>query len=592
MLLGCGYLARGSRCSAVLLRGNAARGRAGGRPLDRASPRDPLPARLERRRRRSAGPRWLVPVVAGGRRPRARAPRLRGFAPAARSAARARARRAGGAATSRTRRSARRTTTTSASTTSASSTTPSTTPAIPGLANLQTPVRRRRRPPALRRVPRPRPLGAAPGRTSSTACSPRCSPSSSPRASRSAPLRAASRRSRTAWRCCSCPALVIVVVWRPDQRIASPNLDFAAFVLVVVGAALPRRGGRARLPADARSLTAAAALAAASATRPLYWLATLLRDRGSPRSRRPRGAASAPRARPRRAPAGGDGARVDRRGRRSSPATRSSRRRRSGSASTGGCRSTVVTTRTTGITRGRAGPGNQPSFVLGSWHWLQRVLAAAHVPRTPTWRCRSCCSRACRPALLLGAATRPRRQHTMPMLAVVVPCLVDPRRLVPIAPDPRFAWAPIWLVPLALPPGRSPTLRAPPLAVARSSRPGSRRCWSSSWRSSGGVSGWLVPAAVGATLVARRRRRPLPPAAVRGPIALGVTVTALVAGIVVVADVRGAPPAPRHERRPARHAAGPDAVTRRRHHRRRARRPPAGSRRRPVLAGRACASRS
>src|SRR3954471_768691 len=31
------------------------------------------------------------------------------------------------------------------------------------------------------------------------------------------------------------PALAIVVVWRPDQRIASPNLDFAAFVLVAAG---------------------------------------------------------------------------------------------------------------------------------------------------------------------------------------------------------------------------------------------------------------------------------------------------------------------------------------------------------------------
>ena len=75
----------------------------------------------------------------------------------------------------------------------------------PGPREPPEPLRRRRRPSALRRVPRPRPLGgrrAAPRRRPARAM---LLPSSSRRASHSAPSRAASRRSRTAWRCCSCP---------------------------------------------------------------------------------------------------------------------------------------------------------------------------------------------------------------------------------------------------------------------------------------------------------------------------------------------------------------------------------------------------
>ena len=91
------------------------------------------------------------------------------------------------------------------------------------------------------------------------------------------------------------PTTVIVAALRPTQRISSPNLDFAAFVLVVVGILYLAECVENGLRAPA-ALGATAALATAAATRPLYWLwvvfavAVLVLFTGS---RPPRGRATA-----------------------------------------------------------------------------------------------------------------------------------------------------------------------------------------------------------------------------------------------------------------------------------------------------------
>ena len=69
------------------------------------------------------------------------------------------------------------------------------------------------------------------------------------------------------------PATMVVVGSAVDYRLASPNLDLACFVLVAVGmlylADCVENGVRATA-----AVTSVATLAAASATRPLFWLST------------------------------------------------------------------------------------------------------------------------------------------------------------------------------------------------------------------------------------------------------------------------------------------------------------------------------
>ena len=301
--------------------------------------------------------------------------------------------------------------------------------------------------------------GPAPGRISPTGCSRRCSASSSPRAS----LRPAGGRALASFTnrlaLLLVPALAIVVVWRPDQRIASPNLDFAAFVLVAVGmlylAEAVERGfqsdRRRHVRRDARRrLGDAAAVLARRRSSPSPSLRRRRHESSPAHGRRLGGSSCRPRPRLRGWPA-----------RPSSRAIRSSRRRPSGSVD---WRVPLASSapRTTGITPGRAGPATSPSVVLGSWHWLQRVLASSTPRRTRTSRCR-CSSWPCLPpALLPRGATPAARPARAPMLAVVVPSLVTLVGWFSIAPDPRFVWAPIWLVPFALAAWAIPDLKARP----------------------------------------------------------------------------------------------------------------------------------
>jgi hypothetical protein len=330
------------------------------------------------------------------------------------------------------------------------------------------------------------------------------------------------------------PALVIVVVWRPDQRIASPNLDFAAFVLVAVGllylAEAVERGFQATAVA-----TSAAALATASATRPLYWVATLFAIAVA--------ASAAGRAGWLRAaglagllPAATALAWMGRQTVLSGYPLFPTTTFRLGVDWR--VPLTVVSNQNDWDHAWARWPGNTPAFVLGSWHWL-RAFWLQHAAENPDVALPLLLLAVLPPALLLARRGGGRSARTRPMLAVVVPSLFTLVEWFFIAPDPRFAWAPIWLVPIGLTAWAIPDLKTRPspwlllpvgiatvLVVELATL-------------SGGVSGWLVPGAISAVLLAAIVAAALHAGARAGSIAVGVAVTALIAGVVVVSDVRG-----------------------------------------------------
>jgi hypothetical protein len=71
------------------------------------------------------------------------------------------------------------------------------------------------------------------------------------------------------------PATFVVVAWSPGIRLASPDLDAAALALVFAGAVQLAEAVE-RGPRPAPALTAVAAFACAAVTRPLYWLWAVL----------------------------------------------------------------------------------------------------------------------------------------------------------------------------------------------------------------------------------------------------------------------------------------------------------------------------
>jgi hypothetical protein len=125
------------------------------------------------------------------------------------------------------------------------------------------------------------------------------------------------------------------------------------------------------------------------------------------------------------------------------------------------------------------------------------------------------------------------------MLAVVAPSLVTLLGWFFIAPDPRFAWAPIWLVPVALAAWAIPDLKTRPSPWLLVPAVLAAVLIVELATLSGGVSGWLVPVTLGATLVAAVAAAALHADARSRSIALGVAVAAVIAGVVVVSDVRG-----------------------------------------------------
>jgi hypothetical protein len=243
------------------------------------------------------------------------------------------------------------------------------------------------------------------------------------------------------------PATVISAGIQITHRISSPNLDFSTFVLVAVGMlylAEYTEDGTA-----AAALAAAGALAAASATRPLYWGSTAF-------------AIVAIAVVSRQRAAGFDWAR---RALVSSalPATLvvASAARQAVLAGypllplTIGAlpadwrlpRAVLVAQNQIDDAWARL-DGVAPSVVFASWNWLHwwwpdlERNADVIVPAA-LFACALV-------ALALGKGPDRRPGPAGPMAVVLFPCLATLLAWFFIAPDPRFVWAPIWLVPISV----------------------------------------------------------------------------------------------------------------------------------------------
>ena len=241
---------------------------------------------------------------------------------------------------------------------------------------------------------------------------------------------------------------LIVAALRPTQRISSPNLDFAAFVLVVIGilylAECVEDGFRA--PA---ALGATAALATAAATRPLYWIwvvfgVVVLVLLTSSRSRRGRvvvllAVAALPTVigvgwLMRQAVLSGypfypltlGGFPVDWR----LPAH-------------------LLRSATRVDFAWAREPAVPPNTVLGSWRWLPNHWLPIRVGDQDVILPSAllACTAVIAVARGVDSSWRDRRR---PMLVVLVPSVASIGIWFLTIPDPRFVWAPIWLVPLAL----------------------------------------------------------------------------------------------------------------------------------------------
>jgi hypothetical protein len=260
------------------------------------------------------------------------------------------------------------------------------------------------------------------------------------------------------------PATVVVVGIRPTHRLSSPNLDLATYVLVVVGALyLAECVERGYRPTAIMGSTASFAVAAA--TRPLYWIPTALaaglialaagRDRPHIRLRAVRAVilgCTIPGA----VLVGWAGRQAILSGYPLYPL------RIGGLHADWRVPASVVRSETRGDYAWARWPGIPPDTVLGSWHWLGAYWFKRRKGDLDVLS----------PLLLLGslvpalafAWTRDsqRSRRLAPMLAVLVPSLVVLVVWFLTAPDPRFAFAPLWLVPIAI-----AAWAAPPPTVRR-----------------------------------------------------------------------------------------------------------------------------
>jgi hypothetical protein len=261
------------------------------------------------------------------------------------------------------------------------------------------------------------------------------------------------------------PASIAVAGASTGYRLSSPNLDLAAFVLVAVGALyLAESVEHGFLPAAA--LTSTAAFALAAATRPFYWLLTLIAA-GLFGFAAKRGPAQGP-SRLLRAVAlinvlpgglllGWLARQAILSGYPFFPST------------VGGLPvnwripASVVHDQNRWTGAWARWPGKSPGQILGSWHWLGHWLHA---------RARDIDVIA--PLMLLAAfvpslLTRDheRAARRAPMLVVLIPALLALVMWFVVAPDPRFALAPLWLVAVAVAAWALPALerRLPPPAL-------------------------------------------------------------------------------------------------------------------------------
>ena len=260
------------------------------------------------------------------------------------------------------------------------------------------------------------------------------------------------------------PASIAVIGASAGYRLSSPNLDLAAFVLVAVGALYLAESVESGIK-PAAALTSTAAFAAAAVTRPLYWPAAVIaaamlvfaiaRDRGKgPRDllRIVALVGALPGVlllgwMARQAvlsgypffPATVGGLPVDWR----VPAFAVEDQNRWNEA-------------------WARRPATLPIDVLGSWDWF------------PHWlRTRAKDLDVLAPLTLLAVlipclvvTDRDRAARRLPLLAVLIPVLVTLVGWFHFAPDPRFALASIWLVPVALIAWALPAGASRPSAIA------------------------------------------------------------------------------------------------------------------------------
>ncbi len=254
------------------------------------------------------------------------------------------------------------------------------------------------------------------------------------------------------------PVLVGGVVNRPVHLLSSPDLDFAAFVLVLAGMLyLAEAVERGYAPAPV--LAAGAALGTAAATRPLYWLPVAV-------------AAGLPVVAARRGPAG----RILR------------------AAALAGALPVlllvavsvrqavlsgfpffpatafklpvdwrvplhVVVTQNTINHAFATGSTHPPAIVVRSLFWIRPWLTQKSI--NPDMVLPLLLLVGLIPAVVFGPRPDLRRRFA-PMLAVVLPSLALLVAWFLLAPDPRFALAPLWLVPVGVGAWALPTRLHPP----------------------------------------------------------------------------------------------------------------------------------
>jgi hypothetical protein len=244
------------------------------------------------------------------------------------------------------------------------------------------------------------------------------------------------------------PATIVVIGVRPEYRLSSPNLDLAAFVLYAVGALYLAECVERDFP-PAAAITSISAFALAAVTRPLYWIpASLALACALFAAGRAKGSAARGLLRPAVVTCALPGALlIGWMGRQAIlsgyplfPITVA------GLPAGWRMPASAVHEMNRWVESWARSPGRNPDDVLGSWHWL-----------TPWLRAEANDLDVFAPLLLLAglvpalaAEDRGRGRRVAPMLAVLLPALVTVVVWFILAPDPRFALGPIWVVPVAL----------------------------------------------------------------------------------------------------------------------------------------------
>jgi hypothetical protein len=247
-------------------------------------------------------------------------------------------------------------------------------------------------------------------------------------------------------------ATIVVIEISPSVRLSSLNLDFAAFIFVAVGL-LYLAESIEDSPALAAAVTSIAMLSLAAVTRPLYWLTTLLsagalivatRRLGGLRTAQVLRTMLPVAALPAGLAVGWAARQAVLTGYPFFPLTAV------GLPVDWRVPAGTVDSANRWIASWARHPGLYPDQVLGSWHWLSWwiptesrdldlivPLAVAIVGLA---------------ALMLRGSVRQSRERrpTAAMLGLIVPSAATVVAWFFLAPDPRFALAPIWFLSIAL----------------------------------------------------------------------------------------------------------------------------------------------